>query len=216
MDAVFAGLKGTVSINSDDRQFCLDLGLLSENGDRTLRPANRIYGEAMSRTLTDEMEHFLDIDVGNRKWTDGQILPMSELLREFQGLWRQGPGSFPFRHKDFVASKYDEATYSSMLLAYLQKAVNGGGQVYREYAEGRGAVDICVQYAGHDYLVEVRLKRGKKPDDWQRQLAGCLDATGQTEGWLVVFDRDRNKTWEEKIYWADTLLNDKIMHLVGC
>jgi hypothetical protein len=81
MDAVFAGLKGTVSINSDDRQFCLDLGLLSENENRTLRPANKIYEEVMSRTLTDEIEHFLDIDVGNKKWTDGQILPMSELLR---------------------------------------------------------------------------------------------------------------------------------------
>jgi hypothetical protein len=216
MDAVFAGLKGMVSINSDDRQFCLDLGLLSENENRTLRPANRIYGEAMSRTLTDEIEHFLDIDIGNRKWTDGQILLMSELLREFQGLCRQGPGSFPFRHNDLVASNYDEATYSSMLLAYLQKAVNGGGLVYREYAEGRGAVDICVQYAGHDYLFEVRLKGEKTPDDWQTLLAGYLDSAGQTEGWLVIFDRDRTKAWDERIYWKDTLFNDKIMHLVGC
>ncbi|MDR1110831.1 MAG: ATP-binding protein [Deltaproteobacteria bacterium] len=216
MDAVFAGIKGTVSINSDDRQFCLDLGLLSENENRTLRPANKIYEEVMSRTLTDEIEHFLDIDVGNRKWTDGQILLMSELLREFQGFWRQGSDSFPFRHKDFAAFKYDEATYSFMLLAYLQKIVNSGGLVYREYAEGRGAVDICVQYAGHDYLVEVKLKGEKTPDDWQTQLAVYLDAAGQTEGWLVIFDRDRTKTWDERIYWKDTLFNDKIMHLVGC
>ncbi|MDR1309204.1 MAG: hypothetical protein LBL95_04815 [Deltaproteobacteria bacterium] len=216
MDAVFAGLKGTVSINSDDRKLCLDLGLLSENEDRTLRPSNKIYGEVMSRTLTDEIQHVLDIDVGPKKWTDGQFLLMSGLLKEFQRFWRQGSDSFPFRHKDFAAFKYDEATYSFMLLAYLQKIVNSGGLVFRQYAEGRGAVDIGVRYGGHEYLVEVKLKGEKTLDDWQRQLAGYLDAAGQKEGWLVIFDRDRNKAWEEKIYWEDALFADKVLHLVGC
>jgi hypothetical protein len=216
MDAVFAGNDLTIPVNSDDRRFCLDLGLLSENEDRTLRPANKIYGEAMSRALTDEIEHFLDIDVETKSWTDGRILHMSGLLREFQIFWRQGSDSFPFRHGDFAAFKYDEAIYSFMLLAYLQKIVNSGGLVYREYAEGRGAVDIAIHYGGHEYLVEVKLKGEKTLDDWQRQLAGYLDAAGQDEGWLVIFDRDRNKAWEEKIYWENTLFLGKTMHLVGC
>ncbi|MDR1109400.1 MAG: hypothetical protein LBP92_01585, partial [Deltaproteobacteria bacterium] len=217
MDAVFAGLKSAVSINSDDRQFCLDLGLLAKKEDNTLRPANKIYEEVMSRTLTDEIQHALDTeDVEEKKWTDGHVLFMSELLKEFQKFWRQGSGSFPFRHKDFAAFKYDEATYSFMLLAYLQKVVNSGGQVYREYAEGRGAVGIGIKYGGHEYLVEVKLKGEKTLGDWQRQLAGYLDAAGQKEGWLVIFDRDQNKAWEEKIYWEDTLFLDKVMHLVGC
>jgi hypothetical protein len=216
MDAVFAGNDLTIPVDSDDRRFCLDLGLLYENEDRTLRPANRIYGEAMSRTLTDEIEHFLDIDFETKSWTDGRILLMSGLLGEFQRFWRQGSGSFPFRHSDFAAFKYDEATYSFMLLAYLQKIVNSGGLVYREYAEGRGAVDIAINYGGHEYLVEVKLKGEKTLDDWQRQLAEYLDAAGQNEGWLVIFDRDRNKAWEEKIYWEDTLFLGKTTHLIGC
>jgi hypothetical protein len=65
MDAVLAGLKGAIPTNSDVRQFCLDLGLSAENGDRAIGPSNKIYGEAMSRTLTDEIQH-LDIDVGAR------------------------------------------------------------------------------------------------------------------------------------------------------
>ncbi|MDR1309205.1 MAG: hypothetical protein LBL95_04820 [Deltaproteobacteria bacterium] len=138
---------------------------------------------------------------------------MSEILKEFQRFWRQGSDSFPSRRKDFAAFKYDEAPHSPMLLAYLRKIVNCGGLVFRPYAEGRGAVGIGVRYGWHEYLAEAKLKGDKTLDDRQRQLAGYLDAAGHKEGWLVIFGRDRNKAWEEKIYWEDALFADKVLHL---
>jgi hypothetical protein len=67
MDAVLAGLKGAVPINGDDRQFCLDIGLLANNPDNTLGPSDKMNEEAMSRTLTYETRHALDTEDAGEK-----------------------------------------------------------------------------------------------------------------------------------------------------
>jgi hypothetical protein len=44
-----------------------------------------------------------------------------------------------------------------------------------------------------------------------------MDVAGVREAWLVVFDRDAGKTWEEKIFRRDELLPDgKTVHIVAC
>ncbi|MDR2198863.1 MAG: AAA-like domain-containing protein [Deltaproteobacteria bacterium] len=60
MDSVFAGATGFVLNKSDDRRYCLDLGLVVEDEDNNLRPANAIYSEVMSRLLSDEIQLGLD------------------------------------------------------------------------------------------------------------------------------------------------------------
>ena len=48
------------------------------------------------------------------------------------------------------------------------------------------------------------------------QMNRYLDKLGETEGWLILFDRRPNKTWEEKISWKTESLNNKTIHVVGC
>jgi len=36
------------------------------------------------------------------------------------------------------------------------------------------------------------------------------------EGWLVIFDRESDKLWEEKIYWKTADLPQGKIHVVGC
>ena len=43
-----------------------------------------------------------------------------------------------------------------------------------------------------------------------------MDRLGVNEGWLVVFDPDLSKPWEDKIYTKDLSWNGKTVHLVGC
>jgi hypothetical protein len=217
MDAVFAGEKGKVPIKSDDRQYCIDLGLVVKNEDESLRPSNNIYAEVFSRVLADEVQYVLEVPIDQKSWTDGQVLNMSYLLEQFQSFWRHDSRSFPLRYKDFAAFKYDEATYSFMILAFLQKVVNSGGKVHRQYAEGRGAVDILVAYNDQKFLIECKLNEPYFSLEGSfKQLAGYLDTAGQKEGWLLVFDRDLNKSWEDKIFWEKHEYNGKIIHYVGC
>ena len=75
--------------------------------------------------------------------THDGTLDMDALLKEFQAFW-----SF---HADTWEQKadYTEAFPHLLLMAFLQRVVNGCGQVEREYAAGRGRVDCAINYGGN-------------------------------------------------------------------
>jgi Holliday junction resolvase len=82
-----------------------------------------------------------------------------------------------------------------------------------------GRVDIMAVYAGVKYPIEVKIyssepaKKQKNID----QIRRYLDISGAKEGWLIYFDRDTKKKWEEKIYWRTEIFpNDLTIHFVGC
>jgi hypothetical protein len=250
MDPVLAGTQGVAAQNPDDRGYCLDLGLVALDENDNLRPANAIYREVMSRTLTDQIQFALGKEIAEIKWTDGRIIYVSKILKEFQTFWRNNAFTFPLRinkHetdvneaiqkelkslvpsldvadsssfinrvKNVIANQYDEAAYSLLLLSFLQKVVNGGALVHREYAQGRGSVDICVFFKERKYLIECKLLGQKSLELSLKQLKGYLDISGEKEGWLVIFDRDRKKSWEEKITWETTQFEGVTVNIVGC
>ena len=43
-----------------------------------------------------------------------------------------------------------------------------------------------------------------------------MDRLGETEGWLVIFDRTTDKSWDEKIYNKTEKLKGKTIYVVGC
>jgi hypothetical protein len=79
-----------------------------------------------------------------------------------------------------------------MLFSYLQKVVNGGALAHRQFAEGRGAVDISLTFRGHEYLIEIKLAGSKAVEDCLERLSGYLNSNGEREAWLVIFDRSSN------------------------
>jgi hypothetical protein len=215
MDAVFSGSKGTVPINSDDRQYCIDLGLVVKKEDGSLRPANAIYKEVISRVITDQLQYVIGDFIKIKKWTDGKVLFLSDILKDFQRFFRHDSDSFPSKFKKFAAYKYDEATYAFILQSFLQKIVNGGGNVYSEFSEGSGRVDLVVIYKGREYMIEVKLEYADLEESLA-QLAGYLDKNAEKEGWLIIFDRTVGKTWEEKIYWDTRRIGIRTIHVIGC
>jgi hypothetical protein len=101
-------------------------------------------------------------------------------------------------------------------MAFLQRVVNGGALVHRQFAEGRGSVDLRVDFKEKKYLVECKIKGHKSEENSLAQLAGYLDSAGEKEGWLVIFDRDRNKSWDKKITWETTQFEGITIHIIGC
>jgi hypothetical protein len=78
-------------------------------------------------------------------------------------------------------------------------------------------VDVCVHYAGKAYPLEVKLASSKAVREGLEQLGGYMDACGAFEGWLVIFDREPGRSWDEKISWATEKLPDgKAAHIAGC
>jgi hypothetical protein len=43
-----------------------------------------------------------------------------------------------------------------------------------------------------------------------------MDKIGSNTGWLVIFDRDTEKCWDEKIYMKTENINGKTITVAGC
>ena len=87
------------------------------------------------------------------------------------------------------------------MMAFLQRVVNGGGTVTREYGAGRRRIDLLVKWqwtdgAGKRQLqqeaIELKVWREGRKDplaEGLKQLDGYLAGLGLDEGVLVVFDQ---------------------------
>jgi hypothetical protein len=49
-------------------------------------------------------------------------------------------------------------------MAFLHRVVNGGALVHRQMEEGRGVVDLSIDFNGRKYLIEFKMK-GRKNED---------------------------------------------------
>ena len=93
------------------------------------------------------------------------------------------------------------------LQAFLQRIVNGGGRIEREYGLGNMRTDLLVRwpYPGGIQTVVLELKVLHKSLE-QTVAAGLeqtwayMDRCNASEGHLVVFDRTPDKPWEEKLF----------------
>ena len=196
---------------NDDVRFVLDLGILRRE-DGSLVPANPMYSEIIGRYLSFNTQERMKRVVPETPWVKDDGLDMQGLLLAFQGFWRENAGmnKAPF--------EYNEAYPHIVLQAFLQRVINGGGEIVREMALGKGALDLGVLFRDGKYAVEVKLKYNfeKNREKAYDQVCRYMDHLGVSEGWLVVFDPDLKGDWDAKLSHADIDRGGKRIHLFRC
>jgi len=202
----------------DDYLYTRDLGLIREYEGRT-EPANPIYAELIIRALNWNVQESIRCEheeyIVPRYLKDGKI-DMLFLMKDFQQYWRENSEIWIDRYKKHYY-EYDEYTTHLVMQAFLQRVINGGGQVIREMAFGRKRIDLCVVYDGQKYPIELKIlqnMRGKAQGI--EQILGYMDKVGSDNGWLVIFDRDPGKSWAERIYVKEETAGGKTVTVVGC
>jgi Holliday junction resolvase len=101
-------------------------------------------------------------------------------------------------------------------MGFLQRVINGGGQVIREYAAGTGRLDLCIIYENQKYPIELKIRYEKKYiEEGIQKLAGYMDTLGCDEGWMVIFDRRTTLNWDDKIYTKKETINGKTITIIG-
>ena len=192
-------------VPSDDIQYVVDMGLVTKERGRPLRIANGIYREIIPRELTWSTQQFLTQDPLWYENPDHSI-NVEKLLLDFQQFFRQ--------NADAWIGKFDYAEAGPQLLlqAFLQRVVNGGGYIDREYGLGRKRTDLLIRKPLTDHyggpvqrvVLELKIKRGeldKVIEKGLEQTSGYMDIAGAVdEGHLIVFDRTREKSWDERIW----------------
>lgn len=178
---------------NDDVSYLRDLGLLALG--KGVRIANPIYKEVIVRVLGEWAEDMVIAEPRTFVRDDG-TLDFRRLLEEFADFWCQ--------HGEILdrQGNYHEVAPQLVLMGFLHRIVNGGGQVDREYGLGRGRIDLIVRwpYTGADgkpaeqrEAMELKVwRRGADPlERGLIQLEEYLDRMHVDYGTLVIFDRRR-------------------------
>ncbi len=195
------GVELERAVSQDDIQYVIDLGLVTRTG-MGLQIANPIYREVIPRELGYITQLNFESTV-QPAWyvaADGR-LDMEKLLTNFQQFFREHSESWIERFD------YREAGPQLLMQAFLQRIINGGGRVEREYGLGRRRTDLLIiwPYAGGEQRVVIELKlRYKSLEETiaqgLEQTWNYLDRSGAEAGHLVIFDRDPGRSWAEKLF----------------
>ena len=181
-----------------DLEYVRDLGLIAQ-GD-PLRIANPIYAEVVPRELTAAAQTGL---VQDAAWYIDAAggLEVDKLLAAFQAFFRE--------HSEHWVARFDyqEAGPQLLLQAFLQRIVNSGGRIEREYGLGRGRTDLLIIWPQggrkRKFVVECKILRQsleRTVRDGLAQTAGYMDRCAAESGHLVVFDRTEGRRWEDKVF----------------
>ena len=207
-------------IPTDDIQYVEDMGLIKRERGKTRRIANGIYREIIPRELTWSTQDALTQDPLWYENPDHSI-NMEKMLLDFQQFFRQNADAWIGRFD------YAEAGPQLLLQAFLQRVVNGGGYIDREYGLGRRRTDLLIRKPLTDHyggpvqrvVLELKLRRGsldKVIEEGLKQTADYMDLAGSVdEGHLIIFDRTQEKTWDERIWHRPYEYNGRTIMVWG-
>ena len=203
---------GAQTFTARNLEYVRDLGLVA--ADDPLRIANPIYAEVVPRELTYAVQAGLTEDPAWYVDAEGG-LDARALLAAFQTFFREHSEHWSQRFQ------YQEAWPQLLLQAFLQRVVNSGGRIEREYGLGRGRTDLLIVWppgggapaAGATVsgeasradriVIECKLKHGSRKktiDSGLKQTAEYMDRCAAREGHLVIVDRAGGKRWRDKVF----------------
>ena len=211
VEPMLAGAKPQHS--RTDLEYVRDLGLIARKG--LVRIANPIYSEVVPRELTDELQEVVDQDATPFLDAAGN-LRITRLLKGFQEFFREDSEHCV----EWVG--YKEAGAQLVLQAFLQRVINGGGRITREYPLGRRRTDLLIQWPRggrwdpgkvSKHVVEckaVRAGRGLNTaiEEGARQTVWYMDRCGAETGHLVVFDQRPGKSWKERVFRREEMVGE--------
>ncbi len=181
---------------NDAIRYCRDLGIISQ--DSPVRFANPIYREIITRILNTSFQEGINQDIAQTAWylrPDG-ALDMDKLLGAFVDFYRRHSESWLERFQ------YKEAGHQLLLMAFLQRIVNGGGRIEREMAVGNGRTDLAVFWKNQVIPIELKMHHDKwsEPEGIE-QLSRYMDKLGQKSGYLILFEKQSSEElpWEARI-----------------
>ena len=202
IEPLLKGADDAGSFVDDDLQYVRDLGLVAQH--RPVAIANPIYREVIPRALTwTTQEMSIHHDPAWYVDDDGR-LQVEKLLMAFQGFFREHSEHWVERFQ------YKEAGPQLLLQAFLQRIVNSGGRIEREYGLGRRRTDLLMVWPvdgdrrqPQKVVIECKvLHRGlaQTLSEGLAQTRAYMDRCATAEGHLVLFDRSEGTSWDDKVY----------------
>ena len=214
VEPLLAGIDYPSALPEDDLEYVRDLGLIGR--EDPVAVANPIYREVIPRSLTYTTQATLTHEQAWYVDADGRLL-LADLLLAFQTFFRQHSEHWVERFE------YREAGPQLLLQAFLQRIVNGGGRIEREYGLGRMRTDLLVVWPSPGggetrSVIECKVLHGsveRTIRDGTAQTLAYMDRCDAIEGHLVVFDRTADRPWDEKVFRRQESSGDRAVMVWG-
>ena len=135
------------------------------------------------RRLPNYAGHFL---------LDNNALDMKAVLLKFQQVMKE-------QYSDKQAHFLEEQG-RLIFLAFLAPILNGHGYSFKEVQVSQEKrLDVIVTYFQHRYIIELKLWYGEEyHQKGLTQLSDYLETHGVEEGFLVIFDDRKKKSWKNE------------------
>ena len=185
----------------EEIEYAENFGVIKTTSDG-YKLSNEIYAEIIPRMLSQDT--YLQTELRNVNPAfyldaNGRI-KMPTLIEDFRKIYRENIESWT----DYTT--YKESAVQLLLFFYLQKIVNGGGRIHREFALGNDATDILIEkpldgswvLPKQREVIEIKTVRNSdkvKKDlstvnqDAVEQTRRYLDKMGVEEGHVILFDQ---------------------------
>ncbi len=208
VQSIIIGENLSFDVMDDDILYVRDLGIVSQTSP--LEISNPLYAEIIPRIMAVGIENSIPKDIQSRWFLNkNNELDMKKVFTAFQEFYSENAESWLDRFS------YKESAHHLLLMAFLQRLVNAGGEIIREMAAGNGRLDLLIKFHKQRVAMELKINRGPKSiEKAKKQLDRYLDQLGLTEGYLVLFDPGEGD-WETKLYMKDIVYNKKKITMVG-
>ena len=154
---------------------------------------NRIYEEIIYDYMASKAKSkvlFTPYTLGKDYRLPENGLNMETVLTKFQAFMRE---QYSQKDREFV-----ETNGRLLFLSFIKPIINGSGYDFKEVqiSEER-RIDVTITYFQHKYVAELKIWYGEKAhQEGLEQLADYLDCLALTEGYLLIFNKNKKKTWK--------------------
>ncbi len=170
-------------------------GIFKQNGQ--IKIHNRIYEQLLYNYMTAKTAVALksQYNYGGHFVLDNGSLDMPAVLLKFQQFMKE---EFNQKDKSFL-----EQHGRLVFLSFLSPILNGKGHSFKEVQTSEEKrLDIIATYNEHKYIIELKRWYGEAyHQKGIAQLSQYLDIQGVNTGFLVIFEYNKDKSWDKK--WVE-------------
>jgi len=168
--------------------------------DGKIRIDNRIFEERIYNYMSSKIETSTSMKGYNFRdnvLTDTGNLDMERVLTKFQAFMKEQHST---RDMQFL-----ERHGRLLFLAFIKPIINGSGYDFKEpQISEEKRLDIVVTFNNEKYVVELKIWRGEAAHKkGLQQLADYLQRLNLRQGYLLVYDFSKSKTYKQETVIVD-------------
>ncbi|MGM9978656.1 MAG: AAA-like domain-containing protein [Clostridium sp.] len=170
-------------------------GILSKK-DNKVSISNRIYEQYIYDYLSSKIEvsnNVLEKYNFKSDFIEGNGLNVEKILLRFQQFMKEN-----YSKKDEV---FLEREGRLLFLAFIKPIINGVGFDFKEVQiSEEKRLDVVIIYNSNKYIIELKIWHGEKYHErGLKQLADYLDINGQSKGYLLIFNFNKDKEYKKEV-----------------